>query len=109
MLWDSTGEPDIGSPISFATRCCDRAEQRQIAEQLLEEGLTPLDIMKARMLGRPLSNGAPVTDEQFAAACALAPYLHPKLTAVAVRDMTGGSAQIEDSTPSIRLLRQQAR
>jgi hypothetical protein len=49
MLWDSTGEPDIGSPISFATRCCDRAEQRQIAEQLLEEGLTPLDIMKARM------------------------------------------------------------
>ena len=49
-----------------------------------------------------------MTDDQFAAACALAPYLHPKLTAVAVRDMTGGSAQIEDSTPSIRLLLQQA-
>jgi hypothetical protein len=66
----------------------DRAEQRHIAEQLLEEGLTPLAIMKARMLRRPLSNGMLVTDDQFVAACALAPYLHPKLTAMAVRDMT---------------------
>jgi hypothetical protein len=51
-----------------------------------------------------------VTDDQFAAACALAPYLHPKLSAMAARDMTpgAGAAQIEDSTPSIRLLLQQA-
>ena len=50
-----------------------------------------------------------MTDDQFAAACALAPYLHPKLTAVAVRDMRPDtSAQIEDNTPSIRLLLQQA-
>ena len=61
------------------------------------------------MLRRPLSNGLLVTDDQFAAACALAPYVHPKLTAMAVRDMTPASgAQIEDSTPSIRLLLQQA-
>jgi hypothetical protein len=87
----------------------DRAEQRHIAEQLLEDGLTPLDIMKARMLRRPLSNGTLVTDDQFAVACALAPYLHPKLTAMAVRDMRANvSAQIEDNTPSIRLLLQQA-
>ena len=56
-----------------------------------------------------LSNGTLVTDDQFAAACALAPYLHPKLTAVAVRDIRPDtSAQIEDNTPSIRLLLQQA-
>ena len=47
----------------------DRAEQMQTAHALLEEGLTPLDIMKARMLRRPLSNGTLVTDDQFAAAC----------------------------------------
>jgi hypothetical protein len=88
----------------------DRAEQRHIAEQLLEEGLTPLAIMKARMLRRPLSNGTLVTDDQSAAGCALAPYVHPKLTAMAVRDMTrdAGGAQIEDSTPSIRALLQAA-
>jgi hypothetical protein len=87
----------------------DRAEQRHIAEQLLEEGLTRLAIMKAQMLRRPLSNGTLVTDDQFAAACALAPYVHPKLTAMAVRDMTPASrAQIVDSTPSIRALLQAA-
>jgi hypothetical protein len=62
------------------------------------------------MLHRPLSNGMLVTDDQFAAACALAPYVHPKLTAMAVRDMTPdiGATQIEDPTPSIRLLLQHA-
>src|SRR5271168_4876374 len=99
--------PGAGRPKGSVNRA--RAEQRRIAEQLLEEGLTPLDIMKARMLRRPLSNGALLTDDQFAAACAMAPYVHPKLTAVAVRDMTPAiGAQIEDSSPSIRLLLQQA-
>jgi hypothetical protein len=99
--------PGAGRPKGSANR--DRAEQVQIAHELLEEGLTPLAIMTARMLHRPLSNGTLVTDDQFAAACALAPYVHPKLTAMAVRDMTPASgAQIEDSTPSIRLLLQQA-
>jgi hypothetical protein len=100
--------PGAGRPKGSANR--DRAEQVQITRELLEEGLTPLAIMTARMLYRPLSNGTLVTDDQFAAACALAPYLHPKLSAMAVRDMTpgAGAAQIEDSTPSIRLLLQQA-
>ena len=43
----------------------DRAEQVQISLELLEEGLTPLDIMTARMLRRPLSNGTLVTPDQF--------------------------------------------
>ena len=92
--------PSAGRPKGSVSR--DRAEQRHIAEQLLEEGLTPLDIMRARMLGRQLSNGTLVTDDQFAAACALAPYLHPKLTAVAVRDMTPDiGTQIEDNGLSV--------
>jgi hypothetical protein len=70
----------------------DRAEQRRITERLLEEGLTPLDIMKARMLRPPLSNGMLVTDDQFAAACALAPYVGPD----------------RGPTPSIRALLQEA-
>jgi hypothetical protein len=100
--------PGAGRPKGSANR--DRADQLKIARELLEEDLTPLAIMTARMLHRPLSNGTMVTDDQFAAACALAPYIHPKLTAMAVRDMTPGAraAQIEDSTPSIRLLLQQA-
>ena len=100
--------PGAGRPKGSVNR--DRAEQVQIAHELLEEGLTPLAIMTARMLHRPLSNGTLVTDDQFAAACALAPYMHPKLTAMVVRDMTPDirAAQIEDSTPSIRLLLQQA-
>jgi exoribonuclease II len=44
--------PGAGRPKGSANR--DRAEQRHIAERLLEEGLTPLDIMTARMLGRRL-------------------------------------------------------
>jgi hypothetical protein len=55
---------------------------------LLEEHLSPLDIMKAAMLRRPLSNGELVDAQQFAAAVALAPYVHPKLNAIMVRDMT---------------------
>ena len=43
--------------------------------------------------------------DQFAAACVLAPHVHPKLTAMAVRDMTpniGAVHQIEDTTPRRR-------
>jgi hypothetical protein len=40
-----------------------------------DAGLMPLDVMLARMRGEPLSNGQIVTDEQFAAAVAAAPYM----------------------------------
>jgi hypothetical protein len=44
------------------------------------------------MLHRPLSNGVVPTDDQFAAACALAPYLHPKLSASIVKDAGSSDA-----------------
>ena len=57
-----------------------------VALEMVSEGVTPLDVMRARMIHRPLSNGVVPTDDQFAAACALAPYLHPKLSASIVKD-----------------------
>jgi hypothetical protein len=39
----------------------------------------PLDVMLARLRGVPLPNGKMPTDEQFRAAEAAAPYLHPRL------------------------------
>jgi hypothetical protein len=41
----------------------------------------PLDVMLCRMKHEPLPNGSLVTDDQFAAAVAAAPYLHAKLSA----------------------------
>jgi hypothetical protein len=46
---------------------------------VLDTGITPLDIMSARMRDEPLANGRRVTDEMFAAAVASAPYVHPRL------------------------------
>jgi hypothetical protein len=58
---------------------------------LLEEHISPLDIMKAAMLRLPLSNGELVDAQQFAAAVALAPYVHPKLNAIMVKDVTNAA------------------
>jgi hypothetical protein len=44
-------------------------------------GLLPLDIMLARVRGEPLPNGKMPTEEQFQAAVAAAPYIHPRLAA----------------------------
>lgn len=44
----------------------------------------PLDVMLARMRDEALPNGAKVTDQQFEAAVAAAPYLHQKLTATTI-------------------------
>src|SRR5438270_12596530 len=57
--------------------------------------LLPLDVMLARMRCEPLANGDFVTDEQFEAACAAAPYIHPKLSAVAVKDDRPNAAQLD--------------
>lgn len=46
-------------------------------QAILEDGILPLDVMMRRMRGDDT-----ITDAQFAAACAAAPYVHPKLTAV---------------------------
>jgi hypothetical protein len=63
-------------------------EQAERGVALLAANISPLDIMMAAMLYRPLPNGELVSPEQFDRAVALAPYVHPKLNAVAVRDMT---------------------
>lgn len=47
-------------------------------EQAITTGLLPLDVMLHRMRGT-----RPITDDQFTAAVAAAPYLHPRLSAVA--------------------------
>ena len=54
----------------------------------LQLGVSPLDIMRARMLDEPLPNGKRVTDEQYMAARDCAPYMHPKLAMAVVKDMT---------------------
>jgi hypothetical protein len=55
---------------------------RTAAEAVLS-GADPLptDVMAARMLDRVLPDGRHVTDSMYEAAVALAPYVHPKLTA----------------------------
>lgn len=47
-------------------------------EKAKKGGVLPLDVMFARMLGQTIK-GKPVTDEQFQAAVAAAPYIHPRL------------------------------
>src|SRR5436305_10278549 len=61
----------------------------------MQDGLLPLDVILARMRCEPLANGDFVTNEQFEAACAAAPYIHPKLSAVAVKDDRPSSAQLD--------------
>lgn len=51
----------------------------------VQQGLLPLDVMLARMRDEALPNGMKPTDEQFAAAVAAAPYLHPRLTATTLQ------------------------
>jgi hypothetical protein len=48
-------------------------------EAAVNGGLMPLDVMLCRMRGQPLPNGRLPTDEQFEAAKAAAPYLHPRV------------------------------
>ena len=70
-----------------------------LTKQLVEKGLqsaidmgvSPLHVMRCRMLGLPLETGKLVTDEQFVAAKELAPYLHPRLAAAMVKDVTSSA------------------
>jgi hypothetical protein len=60
--------------------------ERSIRQALIS-GEMPLDIMRCRMLDQPW-NGKPVSDQQFFAACQMAPYVHPKLAATITKDIT---------------------
>ena len=72
----------------------------------LDEGLLPLDVMLARMRGAPLPNGQKVTDEQFVAAVAAAPYLHARLAATTLKGDPAAPLfqQFVDTRPSIESL-----
>jgi hypothetical protein len=65
-------------------------ERRMRAQAGLEAakrtGVMPLDIMLAVAAGGPEADQ--ISDRQLQAAIAAAPYVHPKLAAVAVKDMT---------------------
>lgn len=50
-------------------------------ESAAESGVLPLDVMLARMRSQTIG-GKNVTDDQFAAAVAAAPYIHPRLSSV---------------------------
>jgi hypothetical protein len=54
----------------------------------LEAGLMPLDVIMSVMRGEPLSNGMVPTERQFGAAIAAAPFLHAKLSAVVMKDVS---------------------
>jgi hypothetical protein len=54
----------------------------------LDGGLIPLDVIMAVMRGEPLSNGMEPTGRQYMAAVAAAPFLHAKLSAVVMKDVS---------------------
>jgi hypothetical protein len=79
-----------------AGRKPNNTKRAALTKQLVEKGLqsaidmgvSPLHVMRCRMLGLPLESGQFVTDDQFVAAKELAPYLHPRLAAAMVKDLT---------------------
>jgi hypothetical protein len=61
---------------------------RQGIAAALETGLMPLDVIMAVMRAELLSNGLEPTDRQLSAAIAAAPFLHAKLSAMVMKDVT---------------------
>ena len=88
-----TGGRQLGTPNKATVERQLRAAHGVSAA--MQDGLLPLDVILARMRGEPMANGDFVTDEQFEAACAAAPYIHPKLSAVAVKDDRPSAAQLD--------------
>ena len=74
-------------------------------------GVLPLDIMLTVAAGGPEADK--ITDRQLQAAIAAAPYVHPKLAAVAVNDVTPDPEREEKARRTreefIRLLNEMAR
>jgi hypothetical protein len=59
-------------------------QARAGVEAAVTSGILPLDVMLARMRNEPLPDGKHPTDEQFEAAVAAAPYIHPKINSASV-------------------------
>ena len=66
-------------------------------------GLMPLDVMFARMRDEPMTNGRKPTDEQFQAAVAAAPFVHPRLAAVAVKALNEPDPRLVQQAAAARL------
>jgi hypothetical protein len=81
-----TGGRTKGTPNQASVRHKDLA--RRAVHMVLDTGITPLDVLCARMRDEVLPNGRKVSDEQFAAAVAAAPYIHPKLAATVTKDIS---------------------
>lgn len=63
-------------------------------EAAKQTGAMPLDIMLAVAAGGPEADK--ISDRQLQAAIAAAPYVHPKLAAVAVKDVTPPNPELEE-------------
>jgi hypothetical protein len=61
----------------------------------MDSGIMPRDVLLAVMRNQPI-NGSVPTERQFAAAVAAAPYLHPKLSAAIVKDVSSDSMSVEE-------------
>jgi hypothetical protein len=71
----------------------------------LDDGLLPLDVILTRMRDELLPSGQRVTDEQFQAAVAAAPYMHQKLAATTLKgDPTAPLLPPSDTRPPIASL-----
>jgi hypothetical protein len=80
-LGRKTGGREAGTPNRLTIERRMRARSGLAVAELT--GALPLDILLAAMRGG--AEAATITDRQLQAAIAAAPYLHPKLAAVAVR------------------------
>lgn len=75
--------------------------QRQIMAErgihaALNDGLMPMDVLLARIRNQPLPDGKFATADQFAAAVAAAPYLHPRLSMVASKDYSSTPTTLDE-------------
>jgi hypothetical protein len=79
----------------------ERELRARMAAEAVLSGADPLptDVMAARMLDRLLPDGRHVTDSMYEAAVALAPYVHPKLTATTMEVHSDNVVRIISETP----------
>ena len=68
-----------------------RLRLRAGVQAAIDDGLLPLDVMLARMRG-----DTAITDQQYQAAVAAAPYVHPKLAAIALPEQGTDFSELSD-------------
>ena len=78
------------SPVVSAKRALKEMTMRHLlalaeVRKTLHAGLLPLEVMLYKMRGVALPDGTLVSEDMMNAAIAAAPYVHPKLQAIAIR------------------------